>query len=71
MLIKFPVLITDDLLEVAIYLVIFERVCELKSCTSSTASASVLFSQLDGKNCERTFCVSALRQSRLLMATPT
>lgn len=30
MLIKFPVLITEDLLEIAIYLVIFERGCVLQ-----------------------------------------
>lgn len=71
MLIKFPVLITEDFLEIAIYLVIFERVCELKCCTPSTASVSILFSQLDGENPERTSCVSAFRLSRLLMATPT
>lgn len=71
MLIKFPILITEDLLEIAIYLAIFERVGELKSCVAITAVASVLFSQLDGKTSERTFCISAFRLSRLLMATPT
>lgn len=71
MLIKFPILITEGLLEKAIYLVIFERVGELKSCISSSAAASILFSQLDGKNSERTSYVSALRLSRLSMATPT
>lgn len=49
MLIKFPVLIADYLREVTIYLVIFERVCELKSCTLSTASDNVLFHNLMGK----------------------
>lgn len=43
MLIKFPILITEDLLEIAIYLVIFERVGELQSCITITAVASVLF----------------------------
>jgi len=49
MLIKFPILITEDLLELAIYLVIFERDGELKSCIAVTAVASVLFSQPHGK----------------------
>lgn len=71
MLIKFPVLITEVFLEIAIYLEIFEWVCGLKHYISSTASASVLLSQLDWKNSERTSCVSACRLSRLLMATPT
>lgn len=43
MLIKFPILITEDLLEIAIYLAIFERVGELKRCIAITAVASVLF----------------------------
>lgn len=38
MLIKFPILITEDLLEIAIYLAIFERVGELKRCVAITAS---------------------------------
>lgn len=50
MLIKFPILITKDLLETAIYLAIFERADELKSLITITAVHSVLFSQLDGKN---------------------
>lgn len=71
MLIKFPILITEDLLEIAIYLAIFERVGELKRCIAITAVASVLFLQLDGKKSERTFFISSFRLSRLLMATPT
>lgn len=50
MLIKFPILITEDLLEIAIYLAIFERADELKSWITISVVPSVLFSQLDGKN---------------------